>query len=273
MQPCDSLAQANRLPGRGSQSRLAADTRETTMDINWAEHRTQHHHITRAQEFLKQIVYGGNDGIVTTFAIVAGFAGASADNTGQIGALAVLVFGLANLFADGVSMGLGEFLSGRSQRDLYHTRRRMELVELRDDPGGEESELRQMLRERGMAGNDADQVAGILMRNHDFAADLMMAYEFEMTDPRSTNPVGDGLSTFAAFITLGAIPLSPYLVGMEPGIAFPISVAATFLALFGLGVLRWRVTGESAARSILETVLVGGVCSAVAFGVGVLVGG
>ncbi len=243
------------------------------MAINWAEHRTQTHHITRAQEFLKQIVYGGNDGIVTTFAIVAGFAGASAENTAQIGAIAVLVFGLANLFADGVSMGLGEFLSGRSQRDLYHARRRLELQELATNPQGEQRELRQMLRERGMSGADADQVTGILMRNHDFAADLMMAYEFEMTDPRSTNPVGDGLSTFVAFITLGAIPLAPYLLGLPQALAFPVSVAATFLALFSLGVLRWRVTGETALRCVGETVVVGGICAFVAFGIGALVGG
>jgi VIT1/CCC1 family predicted Fe2+/Mn2+ transporter len=243
------------------------------MAINWAQHRTQDHHITRAQEFLKQIVYGGNDGIVTTFAIVAGFAGASAENTAQIGALAVLVFGLANLFADGVSMGLGEFLSGRSQRDLYHARRAMELQELSTDPDRERLELQQMLRERGLPGTDADRVADILMRNHDFAADLMMAYEFEMTDPRSTNPAGDGMSTFMAFITLGSIPLLPYIAGLDPARAFPISVAATFLALFGLGVLRWRVTGEAALRCIGETVIVGGVCALVAFLVGVLVGG
>ena len=243
------------------------------MAIDWAAHRVNDHNVTRAQEFLKQIVYGGNDGIVTTFAIVAGFAGASAENTGAIGALAVLVFGLANLFADGVSMGMGEFLSGRSQRDLYNARRRMELTELATDPEGERRELCQMLRERGMVGQDADAVADILMRNHDFAADLMMAYEFEMTDPLSTRPLADGLSTFAAFITLGSIPLLPYLLGMDPARAFPVSVAATTLALFLLGALRWRVTGESAARSIGETMAVGGICSLVAFGVGALVGG
>lgn len=243
------------------------------MDINWADHRVKDHNVTRAQEFLKQIVYGGNDGIVTTFAIVAGFAGASAENTGTIGALAVLVFGLANLFADGVSMGLGEFLSGRSQRDLYRSRRRMELAELADEPARERQELRQMLRERGVDGQDADQMADILMRNHGFAADLMMAYEFEMTDPRSTNPVADGLSTFLAFITLGFIPLLPYLVGMDPARAFPVSVAATTAALFGLGALRWRITRESAARSIGETMAVGGLCSLVAFTVGAFVGG
>src|SRR6056297_2488855 len=81
----------------------------------------------RVQEYLKQIVFGGTDGIVTTFAIVAGFAGAQAEGVAQVGGLAVLLFGLANLFADAVSMGLGEFLSLRAQHDLYRTRKSREL--------------------------------------------------------------------------------------------------------------------------------------------------
>ncbi len=242
------------------------------MAINWVEHRQQDHQITRAQEFLKQIVYGGNDGIVTTFAIVAGFAGASSDQTAQIGALAVLVFGLANLFADGVSMGLGEFLSTRSQRDLYHARRAKELRELATDPAAEERELQQLLRERGLPGEDADTIAKVLMRNHDFAADLMMSYEFEMPDPDHSTPLTDGLYTFAAFISLGCIPLAPYLLGLPLEVAFPASVAATSAALFCLGVLRWRATGEAPARSIAETMGVGGLCSIVAYVVGALVG-
>ena len=84
--------------------------------IDWERHRKEVHNLGQVQEFLKQIVYGGNDGIVTTFAIVAGFAGAQSEGTAQIGAIAVLLFGLANLFADAVSMGLGEFLSTRSKR-------------------------------------------------------------------------------------------------------------------------------------------------------------
>ncbi|WP_071675012.1 VIT1/CCC1 transporter family protein [Nioella nitratireducens] len=242
------------------------------MAIDWVQHRQQDHKITRAQEFLKQIVYGGNDGIVTTFAIVAGFAGASSDQTGQIGALAVLVFGLANLFADGVSMGLGEFLSGRSQRDLYHARRTKELSELATDPAGERTEMKQLLRERGLSVADARTMTDILMRNHSFAADLMMTYEFEMPDPASSTPLVSGLYTFAAFLSLGGIPLVPYLIGMPLEAAFPASVAATTLALFGLGVLRWRATGEAPARSILETMGVGGLCSVVAYIVGALVG-
>ena len=71
-----------------------------------AEHKGREHHISPIAEFIKQIIYGGNDGIVTTFAVVAGFAGAGASGIAEIGGIAVLLFGLANLFADGAAMGL-----------------------------------------------------------------------------------------------------------------------------------------------------------------------
>ena len=94
-----------------------------TAQMQTAPQKPESRSIARTRDFLKQIVFGGNDGIVTTFAIVAGFAGAQADGTAQIGGIAVLVFGLANLFADAVSMGLGEFLSLRSRHAMYRTRR------------------------------------------------------------------------------------------------------------------------------------------------------
>ncbi len=128
---------------------------------DWQAHRRDAHAQSRLQEFLKQIVYGGNDGIVTTFAIVAGFAGASADGVAQIGGVAVLVFGLANLFADAVSMGLGEFLSLRSQHDLYRSLRESELREIRQNPEQERLELFEILRQRGLPPGEADTATAI----------------------------------------------------------------------------------------------------------------
>jgi VIT1/CCC1 family predicted Fe2+/Mn2+ transporter len=241
---------------------------------DWARHRAEAHNLGRLQASLKQIVYGGNDGIVTTFAIVAGFAGASAQGAAEVGALAVLVFGLANLFADATSMGLGEFLSTRSQRDLYVIQRRTELREYGENPAEERAELVQMMTERGLSPDDADAAAERLFKSPELVADMMMAYELEMPDMRQATPAADGLSTFAAFVSFGAIPLLPYfsLPATDPR-AFPLSVAATGAALLGLGLLRWRATGERMARSVAETVLVGAICALVAFAVGALVGG
>ncbi|WP_324754603.1 VIT1/CCC1 transporter family protein [Roseovarius sp. Pro17] len=241
--------------------------------MDWETHRREAHALGRTQEFLKQIVYGGNDGIVTTFAVVAGFAGAQADGVAQIGGVAVLVFGLANLFADAVSMGLGEFLSMRSEHDLYRNRRASEMIEVEEDPDQERAELFQIMRQRGVPDGDADRLADLLIRHPQITSDLMMTYEFGMLDPDEENPVLSGLMTFMSFLTFGAIPLVPYfLLDPEPQ-TFWLSVGATVAALVALGLLRWNATGELMARTVGETVLVGTVCAVVAYTVGAIVGG
>jgi VIT1/CCC1 family predicted Fe2+/Mn2+ transporter len=224
----------------------------------------------RTQEFLKPIVYGGNDGIVTTFAIVAGFAGASAEGAAQVGGLAVIVFGLANLFADAVSMGLGEFLSARSERDLYVAKRNRELREMRGDGAGD---IARLLSARGLPAEDAEAAAAILARTPAVSVDLLMAYRFGLDDTRREPFATRALFTFMAFIAFGAVPLVPYfLLEPVPG-TFRLSVAATAIALVSLGLLRWNATGERLLRCVGETVLVGGVCSVIAYAVGMWVGG
>lgn len=241
--------------------------------MDWQSHRREAHALGRVQEFLKPIVYGGNDGIVTTFAIVAGFAGAQADGVAQIGGIAVLVFGLANLFADAISMGLGEFLSLRSQHDLYRNRRASEMVEIRDDPEQERTELFEILRQRGVPPGEADTVAGILSHHPEMMGDLMMTYEFGMLDPDEDNPGLSGLMTFGSFLVFGAVPLIPYFLLEPTRQTFWLSVASTLAALIALGIVRWNATGERLLRTVGETVLVGTVCAVVAYAVGALVGG
>jgi len=241
--------------------------------MDWQAHRREAHELGRTQEFLKQIVYGGNDGIVTTFAFVAGFAGAAADGVAQIGGLAVLVFGLANLFADAVSMGLGEFLSLRSQHDLYRARRESELREIARDPEQERMELFEILRQRGLPAGEADTTATIMARHPEIMADLMMTYEFGMQDPDEESPALNGLVTFFSFVIFGAIPLFPYFLLEPDDRTFMLSVTATGMALVGLGLLRWDATGERMTRCVGETVLVGTICAIVAYAVGWIVGG
>jgi VIT1/CCC1 family predicted Fe2+/Mn2+ transporter len=241
--------------------------------MDWQRHRREAHRLNRTQEFLKQIVYGGNDGIVTTFAIVAGFAGAQAEGVAQIGGVAVLIFGLANLFADAVSMGLGEFLSARSQHDLYRARRQSELREIFENPEQERMELFEILRQRGLPAGEADTAATILSRHPDIMADLMMTYEFGMQDPDEENPALNGLFTFSSFVFFGAIPLVPYFLFEATERTFFLSVTTTAMALVMLGLLRWNATGERILRCVGETVAVGTTCALVAFAVGWIVGG
>ncbi|HSF95523.1 MAG TPA: VIT1/CCC1 transporter family protein [Thermohalobaculum sp.] len=235
------------------------------------EHLKTEHNLGRMSEFLREIVYGGNDGIVTTFAVVAGFAGAGAKGAAVVGGIAVLLFGLANLFADATSMALGAFLSARSEADIYRSARARELDEIHRNPDLERAELVEILRTKNVPDPDIAAFADLYGRNPELLADFMMQNEIGMSDPTGGNPAQDALATFLAFLFFGAIPLIPYFL-MEPDRAtFHWSVFATFAALVLLGLLRWRVTAETAIRCVAETVAVGGICAAIAYLVGMLV--
>lgn len=224
-------------------------------------------------ENLRQIVYGGNDGIVTTFAVVAGFAGAGVGGVAQLGAISVILFGLANLFADAVSMALGEFLSSRSERDVYRSARRKTHVRIREDGRNERDQVVRLLRERGLDAGDADRFAAELARHPELMADFVMRYEYRMGDLEEEPAARNAAFTFVSFLCFGFLPLLPYFVLPPERTTFYLSSLATLVALVLLGVLRWLSTRENPARSIGETVLVGGACAVVAFTVGWIVGG
>lgn len=225
------------------------------------------------QANLRQIVYGGNDGIVTTFAVVAGFAGAGAEGAAQIGTIAVILFGLANLFADATAMGLGEFLSSRSERDVYRATRSKELKLIRSEPASERAEIVAILGARDITGADAEALADELMKHPQLLADFMMSYEYGMGNPEDESPAQNALFTFVSFLIFGIVPLVPYFLSEPTPQVFVQSVVATALALLALGILRVSITGEKPIRSIAETLLIGGTCALVAYFVGWVVGG
>ncbi len=204
---------------------------------------------------------------------MAGFAGAGAERLAVTGGLVVLVFGLANLFADGVSMGLGAFLSARSQRDVWSGRRRERLVQIKNDPDAVRSRLHDIFMARGHAPEAAATLAAIYCDNPPEAAHLLLAQEDGLSDPDVEDPRRSAIVTFAAFLAFGAIPLFPYMVFEAEPRTFVIALAATLLALVALGSLRWIASGERPGRALGETVGVGSLCAAIAYATGALVGG
>ena len=221
----------------------------------------------RFTEFLKQIVYGGNDGIVTTFAIVAGFAGAQAEGTVQIGALAVLIFGLANLFADATSMGIGEFLSARAARDMMRRRQ----AHLARTPENQIAALAAHVQEHGLSKLDATTLSSLAAQSPSLMAELTLSQIEELEDPGQGPLWPRALVTFAAFVFFGAIPLLPFFVPLSPSVQQFWALALTGFALTLLGMLRHSATKAGLLRSVGETVILGGFCAAVAYGVGAAV--
>lgn len=224
--------------------------------------------------YLKEVIYGGIDGIITTFAVVAGFSGAAFSNesTTQLSFLVVLLFGLANLFADGVSMGLGNFLAVRSEQGLYKSLRAREEQDSLSNEEGEAEETKAILIRRGFSEKDAQTLTDIYKKNDQYWVDFLMNNELKIPDPTSENPFYTGLATFTAFIFFGFIPLIPFIVmsSFDPQTVFQFSTVGAGIALVLLGVLKWRIIGRDLFTSVFEVVIIGGVAASIAFLVGTL---
>jgi len=239
------------------------------------EHITNDHKKTIISENLKELVYGGIDGIITTFAVVAGFTGATMAVDGNnpdvvIPVTIVLIFGLANLFADGFSMGVGDFLSSRAEKKLFEKERAKESdwIKTREDFEYDETIL--LLKENGFDEERAYALADIYKTNPEFWADFMMRYELNMACPDNF-PVRSAVITFVSFLVFGALPLLPYIFDMT--IFHNKFIAAsifTALALALLGLIRSRFTKENVFLSMVEIVGLGMFAAFIAYFVGTL---
>lgn len=235
-------------------------------------HLQQEHRLSPSSQYIGELVYGGVDGIVTTFAVVAGFAWAWAtDALGQVGPLAVILFGLANLFGDGVSMALGKYLSTKSEQDIYQRTWDKEQYEVVHNTLMEQEESEDILLGQGMKKEDAWQMVAILTKYPDLRVKWMMDNELGIADAREDKPAIQWLITLFAFIVFGFIPLIPYIFLWEGYNYWYISVAMTAFALILLGLVRWFITRISFLWTVGQIVLLGAVAAAVAYWTGDIV--
>jgi vacuolar iron transporter family protein len=221
-------------------------------------------------QYLGEMVYGGLDGIITTFAVVSGVAGA------QLGTPVILILGLANLLADGFSMATGAYLSTKSEQEYYRKEWEREAWEVEHFPDGERAELYEIYRQRGYAEDEARQLVDIQSSEPKRWVKAMMVDELGMLEDEG-NPLINGLVTFGSFVIAGAVPLLVYLLGLafpiSPDAAFPVSITLSALALFGLGAAKVMVTKLNPLRSGLEMLAVGGLAAGMAYVIGALLKG
>lgn len=223
-----------------------------------------------SHQYIGDMVYGGLDGIVTTFAIVSGVAGA------KLGADVILILGLANLLADGMSMAAGAYLSTKSEREYYDREREREAWEVDHFPDGELAEMIEIYKAKGYSPEDAETLVRIQSQNKDRWVDTMMVHELGLL-PDERTPSRSAMATLGSFIAAGSVPLLAYLAGLflpiTPQTAFVASLVLSAAALFGLGAAKVLVTERDWFRSGLEMLLVGGLAAGVAYLVGYLLAG
>lgn len=216
------------------------------------------------EEHLKDSVYAANDGIVTTFAVVAGVVGAS------LNPFTILALGFANLIADGFSMATGNYLGTRSESDQYDRARARAEAELSGNAEAGQRDAFSLLKEKGYSDTEARQMADLMVRNKRFFLDIMVYERFGIDATSTVDAVRGALVTFVSFAIAGTIPLLPYaLLGnsrMEDN--FILACALTALALFGVGAARTAFSDRKWYSGGFEMFAAGGAAAAISFGVG-----
>lgn len=227
-------------------------------------------HTTGRGKYIKSVIYGGLDGTITTFAAVAGVAGAA------LSPGIVLIMGLANLVADGLSMSIGDYLSSKSESEYEAAEREREAWEVENYPEGEKRELMEIYEARGMSARDASAVVEIIAKDKESWVDTMMVEELGIV-PNDESPMGNALATFLSFAIFGFLPIAAYVLALFiPALKsaqFTLACLLTGATLFGLGAFKTTITGKSWLVSGLEMLFVGGIAAAAAYGMGLLLGG
>ncbi len=210
---------------------------------------------------IREVVFGAQDGLVSTFAVIAGLAAAG------VGPLVVVLGGAVSAMAGVLSMSIGTFLSSRAQRQLYERELDRERREIRDHAGEEIAELIAALSARGMARAEAAEVARRIGRHPDILLSALAIFELGLAPQRLGAPVRDALVMAVAFGGASVVPLLPFLL-VQGLAALGLSAVLTLAALFCVGVLKARVAGVSALRSGLEVAVLAAASGLISFGLG-----
>lgn len=214
--------------------------------------------------YLRDWVYGGIDGAVTTFAIVAGVVGA------DLSAGIVLVLGLANLFADGFSMAAANYSGTKTELDDYQRLRRMEEKHIAVFPEGEREEIRQIFIAKGFKGEELDEIVSLTTAHKGTWIDTMLTEEHGISLVQRS-PIKAALSTFTAFVLCGAVPLVPFVVDSADSAL--TATVMTGLVFFAIGSIKSRWSTQHWTWSGLETTTIGMAAAGIAWAVGYLLQG
>lgn len=215
--------------------------------------------------YIRDFVYGSIDGLVTTFAIVSGAYGAALSTN------VIVILGLVNLLADGFSMAVSNYLGTKADRQVLERARQNEERHIDEIPRGETDEVREIFRQKGFDGELLEQIVTVITNDRKLWIDTMLKEEWGLA-LHGPSPVKAAMTTFAAFVFVGLIPLLPFLsfaaTNSIAATKFTVSAVLTALAFFGVGALKNVFASGRWYRAGLETLLMGGGAALLAWLVG-----
>jgi VIT1/CCC1 family predicted Fe2+/Mn2+ transporter len=217
-----------------------------------------------ASQNVSDAVLGGIDGCVTTFAVVSGAVGAG------FPASVAVILGFANLTADGFSMAVSNYESIQAQREFVDHLRATEEHHIEQVPQGEREEIRQIFSNKGFSGSTLDAIVETISQDRHLWVETMLSEEYGL-QKHVPDPVRSALTTFFAFILVGACPLLPFLLpGLEMNSRFIASLLIAALVFFLIGMLKSLVFNRPALMSGISTLIKGGLAATLAYLTGYL---
>ncbi len=215
--------------------------------------------------FLREIVFGVEDGLISTLGIVTGVSGAA------VGSNIIILAGLAGIFSGAISMAAGTYLSTKSERQLYVKELAREYREVEEMPDQEKKEIREIFAAKGYKGKELEKVVKLISANKDIWVTVMMQEELKMSPQENEHPKKAGAAIALSFIPGGFVPLLPYLL-LPAAAALPYSLVLTALGLLIFGGYKARFTKANALLSGIEMLSVGMLAAAAGYAIGLAFG-
>ena len=224
-------------------------------------------HETRGASIVRPVVFGATDGLVCNLSLIMGVAAAAREDPHSI-----VIAGVAGLLAGGFSMAVGEYVSVRSQRELLEYQIDLQRHQLHHTPEQERGILREIYEAKGLSWVEADLIVRRIMRDPERAIDTFVREEIGLSAETMGSPVAAGLGSLCAFALGAFVPLLPFLILGGGQAAFALSIAASGIALFAVGLGVSRLTHRRAIWTGIRQAGLGGLAAAVTFGIGSLLG-
>jgi len=221
-------------------------------------------HVGPSRQYMRDIILGVNDGLVSVFLLVAGVVG------GGLAAREVLLAALAASAAGAISMAAGEYIATKSQEEVFDSERELEIEHLQYHRDLEIQEIRDMFGEMGLEAEDVERIVVALDQDDDAFLKVMMALEFGVVEEERRSPYTAAAISGLLFLA-GSVPsVLPFFFVESTGLGLFIGAIGSGLALFGVGVAKTFVTRKNWVWSGTENVLIATAGALISYGVGAL---
>ncbi|OGY24702.1 MAG: hypothetical protein A2Y57_00505 [Candidatus Woykebacteria bacterium RBG_13_40_7b] len=216
-------------------------------------------------KFIRDLVFGANDGVVTMIGFLTGISGAISETP------TILISGIIVIISGAVSMALGNYQAVKSQKEFYKSQREIEKEEIEEEPEEEVEEVRNIYEEMGFSKGEVDLLTKKVTSDKRLWAEVMLRDELGLLPETYIDPLKSGLWIGGAYILAGLPPILPYFFSENVRVSLFWSVLVSLLILFLTGTVRARLTRRKPILVGFEVVLIGSVAALIGFLVGQVV--